>query len=117
MKPWPAIFIGGCFETGWALTMKLSDGFTIVPWTILTIIMIFCSTILLNYGFNRGIPIGSGYSVWVGIGAIGSIIMGIILFNEPLTALRMMFAVMILAGIIGVELCHKDLFEDTKETL
>lgn len=96
--------IGGVFETAWAATMKLSDGFTHLPWTLITILLLFIAVYVLDYGLKGGIPVGSGYSVWVGVGAIGSIIVGIILFGESMEFTRLFFAAMIIVGVIGVEM-------------
>lgn len=102
-RAWTAILLGGCFETAWAMTMKQSEGFTVLPWTLVTLFLLGCSTVLLDQGMKRGIPIGTGYSVWVGIGAVGSIVMGIIVYHESLTAVRLFFATLIVAGVVGLE--------------
>ncbi|MDR2698108.1 MAG: QacE family quaternary ammonium compound efflux SMR transporter [Candidatus Methanoplasma sp.] len=104
MKPWSWVIVGGTFETGWALCMKMSEGFTDIPWTIATLILIFVSVYLLDCGLKRGIPVGSGYAVWVGVGGIGGIVMGIIVFGDSMLWSRLMFAAIIIIGIIGVEL-------------
>ena len=83
MTPWIWILVGGVFETVWALSMKMSDGFSNIPWTIVTLVFIFLSVYFLNSGMKRGLPVGGGYAVWVGVGAIGSIVMGIILLENP----------------------------------
>ena len=115
MNPWLIIIIGGVFETCWAITMKMSEGFTNIIWTLITLGFMACSIWLLNKGMNSGnIPIGSGYSVWVGIGAVGSIILGIIIYKEPLTLLRMIFATVIIIGIIGVEMSHKSVISENE---
>ena len=69
---WVFLIIGGLFETVWATTMFVSDGFTVPLWTAITIVFMFVSTWFLNVAFTKGIPTGIGYSVWVGIGALGS---------------------------------------------
>jgi len=84
--------------------MKMSEGFTDVLWTIATLAFLFISIYLLSGGLKRGVPVSGGYAVWVGIGGIGSFAMGIILFDESLLFTRLMFAAIIIAGIIGVEL-------------
>jgi quaternary ammonium compound-resistance protein SugE len=104
MSPWPWVLAGGLFETAWAVTMKLSEGFSDIFWTILTLALIGCSVYMLNSGIKRGLPVGGGYAVWVGVGAIGSIVMGIILFSESIMITRLFFAAVIIIGIIGVEL-------------
>lgn len=104
MKPWSWVLIGGLFETAWALCMKASDGFTHIFWTMATLAFLFTSVYLLNCGLKKGLPVGSGYAVWVGIGGIGSIVMGVIIFGESLLLSRLLFAAIIITGIIGVEL-------------
>ena len=104
VSPWMFIMIGGAFETVWAVSMKLSEGFSNIPWTIMTMAFIIASVYLLNSGLKRGLPVGGGYAVWVGIGAIGSIIVGVILFSESLDPVRLIFAGIIITGIIGTEL-------------
>ncbi|MGE5556498.1 MAG: DMT family transporter [Methanocella sp.] len=101
---WTWVLLGGIFETAWAVTMKYSEGFTQIFWTAATLAFLGCSIYLLNGGMKRGVPVGGGYAVWVGIGAVGSIIMGLILFAEPLDSTRLAFAALIIVGIIGVEL-------------
>ncbi len=107
MTPWIWILVGGVFETVWALSMKMSDGFSNIPWTIVTLVFIFLSVYFLNSGMKRGLPVGGGYAVWVGVGAIGSIVMGIILFGESIAPMRLIFAALIVVGIVGVELTCK----------
>ncbi|MDR0524022.1 MAG: multidrug efflux SMR transporter [Candidatus Methanoplasma sp.] len=106
MNPWAWVMVGGVFETAWAVTMKLSDGFSDLWWTAATVAFIGCSVYLLDRGLRK-IPVGGGYAVWVGIGAIGSIVMGVALFGEGVGLARMASAAAIVAGIIGLELTHK----------
>ncbi|MFA6804606.1 MAG: multidrug efflux SMR transporter [Candidatus Methanomethylophilaceae archaeon] len=106
MNPWTYIAIGGLFETGWAITLKMSNGFTDWIWLIPTAVLLVISTLLLNKGLVASLPAGSAYSVWVGIGAIGSLIAGLILFNDSLTVSKMICVVLIIAGVIGIEHEH-----------
>jgi len=101
---WAIVIVGGMFETTWALCMDQSHGFTNALWTIATIAFIFTSVSLLNIGLKRGVPVGGGYAVWVGVGTIGSIVMGILIANDPLLLSRLVFAAIIIVGIVGVEL-------------
>ena len=80
---WLWILLGGVFETGWASGMKMSNEFTDIPWTIATLVMIVISVLLLNKGLKAGLPMGPCYAVWVGIGAIGSIIVGWLPSGRP----------------------------------
>ncbi len=107
MNPWLFIILGGLFETGWALTIKLSDGFTEPVWLIPTLILLVISMYLLNKGLHNGLPAGPAYIVWVGIGAVGSIILGVVLFNDVLTFAKAVFLAMILIGVFGIEYSHE----------
>lgn len=116
MSPWIWILLGGIFETTWALAMKMSNGFSDIFWTLVTLGFLFLSVYFLNSGMKRGLPVGGGYAVWVGIGAIGSIVMGIILFGDSVELHRLFFAALIVIGIIGVELtCSPKKEEESPE--
>lgn len=104
MRPWFWVIIGGVFETGWAVTMKLSEGFSNIPYSVVTIALMLVSTFLLNIGLKAGIPMGPGYAVWVGIGAIGATIAGIVIFDEVLNLLGFIFLSVVICGIIGLNL-------------
>lgn len=101
---WLWVLLGGVFETGWATGMKMSQQFTDIPWTIATLGMIVISTLLLNKGLKSGIPMGPCYAVWVGIGAVGSIIMGILVFGETLNILGWAFLVVVVVGVLGLNM-------------
>jgi quaternary ammonium compound-resistance protein SugE len=100
---WLFIFIAGLLEIAWAIGLKYSDGFTKPLATVLTIILMILSFVVLAQGI-RTIPVGTGYAVWTGIGAAGTAILGVILFNEPLTAARIGCLAMVIAGIVGLKL-------------
>ncbi|MGE0015455.1 MAG: multidrug efflux SMR transporter [Candidatus Methanomethylophilaceae archaeon] len=104
---WVYLLVGGSFETAWATTMFLSNGFSVIPWTALTIGFLFVSTWFLDLAFKRGVPTGVGYAIWVGVGALGSVIVGILLFDEPATPIRIFFVLLIIAGIGGLEASSK----------
>lgn len=101
---WLWVLLGGVFETVWATGMKMSQQFTDIPWTIATLVMIVISTLLLNKGLKSGIPMGPCYAVWVGIGAVGSIIMGILVFGETLNILGWAFLVVVVVGVLGLNM-------------
>jgi quaternary ammonium compound-resistance protein SugE len=103
MNPWIYVVIGGLFETGWAVTLKMSDGFSDLPWTAATLVLLLISMVLLNKGLGKGLPAGSAYSVWVGIGAVGSVAAGMVLFGDSMSILKALFVSMILIGVIGIE--------------
>jgi quaternary ammonium compound-resistance protein SugE len=104
MKPWLWVIAGGLFETVWAVFMKFSEGFTQFYWTGATMIFIVVAIYLLNCGFKRGVPVGGGYAVFVGVGGVGSLVMETLYFEVPLTAVKILFAAIIIIGIIGVDL-------------
>ena len=100
---WALLFLAGLFEIGWAIGLKYTDGFT-RPWpTTWTVLAMIVSVVLLALAV-RTLPIGTAYAVWTGIGATGTVILGIVLFGEPATALRLLFVAMIVGGIAGLKL-------------
>lgn len=106
-NPWMVLFIAGLFEVVWAVAMDYSDGFTVWYFDIIVAIFLIGSTFLLAKALDMGIPVGTAYAVWTGIGAIGTITMSVALGNESLTALKTLFVGMIIAGIIGLQITAK----------
>ena len=100
---WLLVIVSGLLETGWAIGLKTSDGFTKPLPTALTIAGMIASFILLSIA-ARTLPIGTAYAVWVGIGALGTAILGVILFDEAVTVLRVISLVLLIAGIVGLKL-------------
>ena len=100
---WVMLGIAGVFEVVWATFMKLSEGFSKPGWTVLTFLGMGISFFLLARA-TRTLPLGTAYAVWTGIGALGSVVIGIILFKEPVTAARIFFAALLLTGIVGLKL-------------
>lgn len=98
---WIALIVAGLLETGWAIGLKYTDGFRRPVPSILVIVGIAASMFLLGWA-ARTLPIGTAYAVWVGIGALGAAIGGIILFREPVTPLRMLFLALLLISIVGL---------------
>lgn len=99
---WVLLIIAGLLEVGWAIGLKYTDGFSKLIPTVLTILAIITSMGLLGKAAQT-LPIGTAYGVWVGIGAVGAAILGIILFKEPVTPLRVIFMVMMIVSIIGMK--------------
>jgi quaternary ammonium compound-resistance protein SugE len=95
---WLALFIAGLFETGWAIAMKASDGFSRPLPTVLMLICMVISMVLLTWSLKT-LPVGTAYMVWTGIGAVGAFVLGIFLFGEAVTPLRIAAAVLIVSGI------------------
>lgn len=96
---WITLILAGLFEIVWAYSMKLSDGFTKVTPTIVTIVFMILSFGLLAYAM-RTLPLGTAYTIWTGIGAVGSFLVGIFVLGEPATAMRMLAAVLIVSGLV-----------------
>jgi quaternary ammonium compound-resistance protein SugE len=103
---WVYLVIAGLLETGWAIGLKYTDGFRRPVPTILTVIGIAASMILLAIA-ARTIPIGTAYAVWVGIGAVGAVILGIILFDEPYDFARMAFVGLLIVSLVGLKLTSR----------
>ena len=100
---WLILFFAGLCEVGWAIGLKYTEGFTRFWPTLWTVVAMVVSLLLLGTAM-KGLPVGTAYSVWEGVGAIGTVILGIWLFGEPATAGRMISVVLIVAGIIGLKL-------------
>jgi quaternary ammonium compound-resistance protein SugE len=99
---WIYLVIAGMLETGWAVGLKYTDGFRRPVPSILTGVAIIASMYLLSVA-ARTIPIGTAYSIWVGIGAVGAVILGIILFDEPRDLLRLAFVALLIVALIGLK--------------
>ena len=100
---WIYLLIAGLFEVGWAIGLKYTEGFTrLLPslWTVASMVISF---VLLGLALKT-LPVGTAYAVWTGIGAIGTAMLGIYLFEEPATALRLVCIGLILSGIVGLKL-------------
>ena len=100
---WLIIFIAGLFEIAWAIGLKYSEGFTKLWWSIFTFISIIISMGLLALSLKQ-LPVGTAYAVWTGIGAVGTAILGIILFNESKELVRLFFIFLIIVGIAGLRI-------------
>ena len=103
--PWIVLVIAGLFEVGWAIGLKYTEGFTRLWPSVGTVAAMVFSVALLGWAM-RSLPVGTAYAVWTGIGAVGTVILGIVLFQEPATAARLLCVAMILAGIVGLKLTH-----------
>ncbi len=102
---WLILLLTGLFEVAWAIGLKYTDGFTRPLPTLLTVSAIIVSLALLSLAM-KGLPLGTAYAIWTGIGAIGTLIAGVILFGEPITLLRMASAALIICGLIGLKISH-----------
>lgn len=104
---WLALFVAGLMETGWAIGLKYTAGFTRLWPSVLTIAAMVISLWLLGVAMKT-LPVGTAYPVWVGIGAAGTVILGIVLFGESANAARLVSVALIMAGIIGLKLSSPD---------
>lgn len=100
---WIYLLIAGLFEVGWAIGLKLSHGFSQVIPSILTIIGMIASFYFLSLAL-KNLPLGTAYAIWTGIGTIGTVIFGILLFKEPVDTVRILCILLIISGITGLKL-------------
>lgn len=101
--PWFYLFIAGLFEVVWATSLKFSHGFSRLTPSIITIVGMIVSFYFLAMA-TKTLPMGTAYAIWTGIGAVGSIIVGIFVFKEPFSLMRAFLLMLILIGIIGLKL-------------
>lgn len=100
---WMILVVAGLFEIGWAIGLKYTEGFTRLWPSVGTVMAMVLSVGLLGLAM-RTLPVGTAYAVWTGIGALGTVILGIVLFGEPATVARLVCVGLILAGIVGLKL-------------
>lgn len=100
---WFFLLLGGLFEIGFTTSLRFVDGFRNVPWTIAFLVSVTISMGLLELA-ARSIPMGTAYAVWGGIGALGTVVVGIIWFDEPATLVRALLILTIVAAIAGLRL-------------
>ena len=100
---WLILFVAGLTEIGWAVGLKYTQGFTRPMPTALTVVAMVASLWLLGLAV-RTLPLGTAYAIWTGIGTVGTVVVGILLFNEPATALRIVCVALIVSGIVGLKL-------------
>jgi quaternary ammonium compound-resistance protein SugE len=100
---WILLFIAGLFEVGWSIGLKYTEGFKRLGPSILTLIALAISMVLLARAAQE-LPIGTAYAVWVGVGAFGAAVLGIVLFGEPVSFGRVFFLFTLLVSIIGLKL-------------
>ena len=100
---WLILVVAGLFEVGWAIGLKYTEGFTRLVPTLWTVVAMIISLSLLGVAM-RSLPMGTAYAVWVGVGAVGTVFLGIVLLGEPANPARLASIVLIIAGIIGLKL-------------
>lgn len=101
--PWIYLFTAGIFEIVWVIAMKYSDGFSKIVPSAITLVGMVASVVFLGLA-AKTIPLGTSYAVWTGIGAVGAVIAGIMLFGEPAGLIRMFFVSLVVIGIIGLKM-------------
>ncbi|CAM5532369.1 DMT family transporter [Streptomyces abikoensis] len=99
---WVLLAVAGLLEVGWSIGMKFTDGFTRLWPSVFTIAGIAASMLLLSQA-AKSLPIGTAYGVWVGIGAAGAAVLGILVLGEPATAARIFFIVLLLVAVVGLK--------------
>ena len=100
---WLLLILGGCFEVGFTTCLRFVDGFRNVPWTLGFLASVTLSMGLLEYA-ARTIPMGTAYAVWGGIGAAGTVLVGIFFFNEPAGSVRLLLLLALIGCIVGLRL-------------
>ena len=99
---WVILVTAGLFEIGWAIGLKYTEGFTRLWPTVGTVLAMIISLLLLGVAM-KSLPVGTAYAIWVGVGAVGTVILGIVLFGEPANAARLISVALIVAGVIGLK--------------
>ncbi|HGK4800537.1 quaternary ammonium compound efflux SMR transporter SugE [Pseudomonas aeruginosa] len=102
---WIILFFAGLFEVGWAVGLKYTEGFSKPPPTVLTALAMLVSLGLLGLAMKH-LPLGTAYAVWTGVGAVGTVIAGIVLFGESMALLRLASVALIVCGLVGLKLSH-----------
>jgi quaternary ammonium compound-resistance protein SugE len=100
---WAWLIVGGLFEVGFTTSLRFVDGFRNLPWTLAFLVSVAISMALLELA-SRTIPMGTAYAVWGGIGAVGTVLVGILFFNEPSAPVRILLILGIVAAIAGLRL-------------
>ncbi|MFF2994910.1 quaternary ammonium compound efflux SMR transporter SugE [Streptomyces sp. NPDC057950] len=99
---WILLLVAGLLEVGWSIGMKYTDGFTRLVPSLLTGAGVVASMVLLSYA-AKSLPIGTAYGVWVGIGAAGAAVLGMVVLGEPATAARIFFVCLLLVAVVGLK--------------
>ena len=100
---WVWLIVGGLFEVGFTTSLRFVDGFRNFPWTVVFLVSVAISMGLLELA-SRSIPMGTAYAVWGGIGAVGTVLVGIMFFSEPAALVRILLIFVIVAAIAGLKL-------------
>lgn len=104
---WIILVVAGLFEVGWAIGLKYTQGFTRLWPTVWTVVAMIISLWLLGIAM-KSLPVGTAYSIWVGVGAVGTVVLGILLLGGSANAARLVSVAFIIAGIVGLKLATPD---------
>ena len=100
---WLMLVVAGALDVGWAISMKYADGYTRLGWSIVSVVLLAAFVVLLGRAL-KVLEVGVAYSVWTGIGAAGTFIMGVVLFGETLSAMKLAGITLVLMGIVALKL-------------
>ena len=104
---WIYLLIAGLIEITWAITMKMSNGFSVLVPSIITVIGYIASALFLSIAL-KGLPIGTAYAIWTGMGIVGTTVLGVLLFHEKLSLPQVICVILIVVGIVGLKLLSKE---------
>jgi len=104
---WIYLVTAGFFEVGWAIGLKYSQGFTKILPSIITVAGMVASFYFLSLSL-KSLPLGNAYAIWTGIGTVGTVLLGVILFKEPVNVMRMVCIILIIVGVVGLKLISAD---------
>lgn len=100
---WALLILSGLLDVAWAISVKMAEGYSRLSWSLLSFALLAAFIYALGKALQV-LPLGTAYAVWTGIGAIGSIVLGIVIFREPATFVRLFWIVVTLSGIVGLKL-------------
>ena len=104
---WIYLLIAGLLEITWAITMKMSNGFSVLVPSIITVIGYIASALFLSIAL-KGLPLGTAYAIWTGMGIVGTTVLGVLLFHEKLSLPQVICVILIVVGIVGLKLLSKE---------
>ncbi|TIX90962.1 multidrug efflux SMR transporter [Rhizobium sp. P44RR-XXIV] len=100
---WGLLILSGLLDVAWAISVKMADGYSRLAWSVLSFFLLAAFIYALGKSLQV-LPLGTAYAVWTGIGAVGSIVLGIVIFREPATFIRLFWIAVTLSGIVGLKL-------------